>query len=68
MFADEDTTDGSPEFGIVSCEFLGLGGRTLPFGVIQQIASAKFDGWAVAVGMMSPVGRLKLSPGIGYTQ
>jgi len=68
LFADEDASDGSPEFDIITCAFLGLGHRVVPFGVVQQVVSAKFDGYAVAIGFMTDSGQLSLAPGIGYCQ
>jgi len=68
LFADEDSSDGSPQFDLIPCSVLRLGQKRLPFGVLQQIVSAKFGGWAVAVGTMSPGGDLIMTPGIGYTQ
>jgi hypothetical protein len=69
MFEDDiGSSDGSPEFDIIPCSFLALGGRCLPFGIVQQIVSAKFGGWAVAVGTMTANGLLTMTPGVGYAQ
>ena len=68
LFIDNDSSDGSPQFDLIPCSFLKLGQKRLPFGVLQQIVSAKFGGWAVAVGTVTPGGALTMTPGIGYTQ
>jgi hypothetical protein len=64
MFEDEDLSDGSPEFDLLPPRVLGLTGRRLAFGVVQQVVSMRFKGWAIAIGMMDGSGRLRLAPGI----
>ena len=57
MFEDEDISDGSPEFDIIPCSFLGLANRRLPFGVIQQIVNGalKKRKMNLTIGMRLPL-------------
>jgi hypothetical protein len=56
--------NGTPEFNLVPVPLLGFVGKVIAFGLVQRIVSAKFQGWAIAIGLMAVDGTLELAPGI----
>jgi hypothetical protein len=67
LFQDTNADDGTPEFDLVSADFLGLVDKELRFGVVMQVVYERFKKYAVAFGIMEADGTMKNAPGIGYT-